>query len=133
MWEVEPSDNYKRRHRHYEKKHRRVLVALLSNLDTFFGALKSGAKIQGTHYGFMHDEPSGIKAIDQKGGDRNLAQGRLYVYPDEGTKILHLITICDKTSQQKDIQYCKKYVDRLREDAERRKREDQHSDAQETI
>ncbi len=56
----------------------------------------------------------GAIEIKQKGA-KNLAETRLYVYPDETTNILHLITIGDKNSQSADIQFSREYALSLRE------------------
>jgi hypothetical protein len=62
--------------------------------------------------GFIHDEPDGIKAIDQKGGGQKmkLQQTRLYVYPDITNRILYLLTIGDKGTQRDDINLCREFV-----------------------
>ena len=62
----------------------------------------------------MHNEPLGVVAIDQKGGGRNLAETRLYVYADVTTETLHVITLGDKRSQKNDIATCQTFVNELR-------------------
>ena len=66
-----------------------------------------------TAFGFVHPEPNGVVSIDQKRGGLNLAQTRLYAYPDE-RKILYLITLGDKPSQAKDIKSCASFIKALR-------------------
>ncbi len=61
----------------------------------------------------MHSESHGVWAIDQKGGGKNLAETRLYIYPDSHVKILHLITFGDKSSQPEDVHFCTEYVEAL--------------------
>ena len=111
MWSVEPSDDYLRRHKRHEKKHPRELAAVLDNLDTFFDRIARG--VQGPA-GFLHPEPLGVLAIDQKGGGKALAETRLYVYPDEDEEVLHIITLGDKRSQADDIGLCREFVAELR-------------------
>ena len=72
MWKLEPTDEYNRRHRRYEKKHRRELEAMLDNLDTYHQALNAGTPIQQIQFGFVHAEPCGVKAVDQKGHGQGL-------------------------------------------------------------
>lgn len=116
MWQIEPTDDYERQFRWYEKKHRRELEAVLRNLQTYLEALRAGNKPMQIKYGFVHVEPSGIFAIDQKGGVGKLAQTRLYVYPDTDAEILHLLTIGGKGREQRnDIQLCKDFVAQLKE------------------
>ena len=96
-----------------QSQHNRELVAVLDNLDTFFKALCAGAKLEHLKYGFIHREPKGIVAIDQKGGGPGLKQTRLYAYPDQTTQIIHVITIGDKNSQKADIKYSREFADDL--------------------
>jgi hypothetical protein len=56
-----------------------------------------------------------VVAIDQKGEGKNLAQTRLYVFPDLETETLYLITLGDKQSQKADIAACRTFVTGLRE------------------
>jgi transcriptional regulator with XRE-family HTH domain len=44
------------------------LEAALDNLDTFHKALVNGARLQDARFGFIHAEPLGVLAVDQKGG-----------------------------------------------------------------
>jgi hypothetical protein len=114
MWTLEPTDDYERRHKRYTKDHPRELAAVLDNLDTFLRALQAGAKVQQARFGFIHPEPHGVLAVDQKGGGKALAQTRLYVYPDPDTETLHLIILGDKRSQREDIKTCNNFVAALR-------------------
>ncbi len=75
----------------------------------------------------MHQEPLGAVATDQKGGGKNLAQTRLYVYPDTETEILHLITLGDKRSQKDDIATCRSFINELGKE-----RQDTHEEADPT-
>ncbi|HUT13866.1 MAG TPA: hypothetical protein VMY42_25480 [Thermoguttaceae bacterium] len=113
MWKFERDADYEKRVKRWPKKHRRELKAMHDNLDTFVGALNRGAMPAHEHFGFIHDEPKGIKAIDQKGAGAGVKQCRLYIFPDTTTKIVHLITIGDKSSQKADIQYACQFVDSL--------------------
>lgn len=111
-WLIEPTETYKCKHEHYEKKHPYELAAAEGNLDTYFKALMNGINPLQIKEGFIHHEPEGIKAIDQKGGKQKikLQQTRLYIYADLATKTLFLLTIGDKQSQKNDIKYCREYV-----------------------
>ncbi len=114
MWKIEVTDDYNRRFKWFLKKRPRETRAVLDNLDTFFNTLITGAKPQQIKAGFIHPEPCGVLAFDQKGGGPNLAQTRLYVYPNSATEILYLITLGDKGSQHDDVQCCKAFVAELR-------------------
>lgn len=73
-------------------------------------ALNSGANLEHTKFGFMHSEPRGIVAIDQKGGGAGLKETRLYLYPDKSSHLIHLITLGDKSTQKADIRYACEFL-----------------------
>jgi hypothetical protein len=114
MWKMEPESDYKRALKRFVKKHKREIQAAHDNLDTFFEALLAGATPQQVKLGCIHPEPSGVLAFDQKGGGAGLKEIRLYTYPDESTETLYIITIGDKSTQKKDVQYCSERVADLR-------------------
>jgi hypothetical protein len=114
MWTIAKTDEFERRHKWFEKKRPKELAAVLDNLDTFFTALKAGAKPQQIHLGCIHVEPHGVLALDQKGGGKNLAQTRLYVYPDTDREVVTVITVGGKDTQSEDIKLCREFVEQLR-------------------
>ncbi len=113
-WKLEIADKYVRVFKRYEKKEPKILKAVLANLDKYFHALEDHVSPQNITAGFIHKEPHGIKAIDQKGGNEKLKETRLYIYPDTTKNTLHLITIGDKKTQSVDIKFCNKYVKDIR-------------------
>lgn len=113
MWKLLPTPDIEKRRKAYQKKHSRELINVFDNLDTFFKCLEAGADSGKIHRGFIHSEPAGVLAIDQKGKGKHLKEFRLYIYPDDETETLHLITLGDKNSQSDDIQQCKKFVEAL--------------------
>jgi hypothetical protein len=68
--------------------------------------------------GFLHHEPKGVVAIDQKAGGQGLQETRLYTYAVEESKELHLITIGNKNRQSEDIKLASDFVDALRNEVE---------------
>lgn len=68
MWEFEATEEFGRRAKQFEKKHRKELVAVLTNLDAVQKALLEGANPKGLPFGFLHIEQRGVIAIDQKRG-----------------------------------------------------------------
>jgi hypothetical protein len=111
-WTLETTDVYLRRHKYYEKKHPHELAAMIGNLDAYFETLNKVNNPLQVKAGFIHNEPDGIKGIDQKGGGQKvkLKQTRLYVFPNSSDKTLYLLTIGDKSSQRDDINFCREYV-----------------------
>lgn len=86
---------------------------MLANLATVHESLNRGAKVEHVRFGFIHAEPMGVWAIDQKGGGQGLKQCRLYVFPHQESLELVLITLGDKASQHDDIKFCKMLVTSL--------------------
>jgi hypothetical protein len=114
MWNIIPTGLFLRRLKRWEKKHPHELQATLDNLDTYQQHLNAGTQAQLVQLGCIHNEPQGVKAIDQKGGGTNLAQTRLYVFPDEVTHSLHLISLGDKNSQKFDLKDCAAFMRELK-------------------
>lgn len=114
-WNTQQTDKFYRDYKHYEKKHREELLAVLANLQDYMAALSVLDNPLLVTAGFIHHEPKGIKAIDQKGGQKKikLQQTRLYSYADEKSKTLHLLAIGDKRSQREDIQFCVRIVEEI--------------------
>ena len=115
-WEQDRLESFERRFKWHAKKRPKELEATLKNLEKLFGGLQAGIGIRQlmAMHRFLHPEQAGVIAVDQKGGARNLAETRLYVFADEVDKVLYLITIGDKRTQADDVQFCKEFVDDLR-------------------
>ena len=118
MWTANPAtDRYRARRSFYAKKHWRELENLDLNLAEYLAALELNKPMQiRRFYSFVHEGyPEGIYSIDQrrKGSAGNLAETRLYVYPEVEVTILHLLTIGDKNTQKDDVQFCKECVQSL--------------------
>src|SRR5947209_2557973 len=104
MWNQQTLEDFDRQLKSYAKKRPKELAATLANLETSYGAFQAGGKVQQlvAAYRFLHAERAGVIAVDQKGGARNLAETRLYTYPDEAAEILYLITLGDKKTRSDD-------------------------------
>ena len=83
---------------------------MMLNLETYLTSLNASKSPLQIRNGFLHDEPEGVKAIDQSGGQRNLTESRLYVYPELATEILHVMSIGTKQKQSPEIKECLDYV-----------------------
>ena len=113
MWQLEPLPSFDRASKHYLKKHPRELAALKVNLKRYVAMLNDVPNAQAVQAGFLHPEPKGVKAVDQRGGGAGLQETRLYTYADDRTKTLFLITIGNKQEQPADIQFCQEFVSQL--------------------
>ena len=116
LWCVEPTDQYNRDLKYYSKKHPEELIAVTDNLDTYLKLLNGCDNPVHISVGFLHHEPDGMKAIDQKGSKsrQKLQQTRLYTYAYADKNVLYLLGIGGKTSQNEDIQKCRKYIKWIR-------------------
>jgi len=113
MWEIEPTTTWEKDEKHYGKKHPNELAAILNNVRRYvrlIAAVKNSKAIQA---GFLHHEPMGIVAVDQKAGGPNLQETRGYTYADDDKKILYLITTGNKSTQSSDIELSKQFVESL--------------------
>ncbi len=110
-WNIVVTDVYERKFKWFEKKRPNELKAVLDNLDTYVSTLEALGNPMQVTAGFIHHEPCGIKAIDQKGGSTvKLKQTRLYLFAHEKNKNVYLMTIGMKDTQKKDITLCVNFV-----------------------
>lgn len=115
MWQLQPTVQYERKIGRLIKKRPLEAKAVLENLNTYFETLKVVGNPLMLKFGFIHTEGMGAIAIDQKGGGGGkLKQIRLYVFAEEATFLVHLITVGDKTSQKEDVKECHKYISDLK-------------------
>lgn len=115
MWQIEPSTQWPKDQKWYEKKRPREFAAVLHNLQRYLDQLNAARNARAVQGGYLHNEPNGVVAIDQKGGGAGLQETRLYTFADSSTKTLHLITVGDKNSQSADIKFCSDFVKSLKE------------------
>lgn len=114
MWQLEPTSQWEKDVRHYEKKRPTELAAVLRNLDRYIGLLRLAPNSRTVAAGYLHPEPLGVVAVDQKGGGGSLQETRLYTYADDEKQVVYLITIGSKDDQPSDIEFCKRFVESLR-------------------
>jgi hypothetical protein len=111
IWTIEqPIDELGKMSKPLVKKYRRELKNLLGNLQVYLDALNAGATPTQIHRGFLHQEPHGVLAIDQRGDGEGLKEFRLYIYPDTDQRKLYLLALGDKNSQKSDIASCTRWV-----------------------
>lgn len=115
MWNLLTSPFFDGRLKRVNKNHPAETKAMLENLDKYLKALNEGANPINISAGWIHNEPEGIKALDQKGTKGKPAQTRLYIFPQESIKRLHVITVGDKNTQKTDIQDSRDYIRPLKE------------------
>jgi hypothetical protein len=118
MWQIEPTTGWERDQKHYAKKRPNELAAVLRNLQRYLSLLNVCKNPKAAQAGYLHPEPGGVLAIDQRGGGGNLQETRLYTFADDDKKMVYLIAIGDKDSQHSDVEYCKHFVNALRNPAD---------------
>jgi len=105
---------FERAKKRYDKKRPAELAAVLRNLARLLEQLNALPHCRAAQAGFLHHEPAGILALDQKGPSRTkLQETRLYVFPEEDNQTLHIITVGNKNSQAADLRCAVDYVHSL--------------------
>ena len=115
MWKVEPTTTFQKDLKFYAKRHPRELAAVLRNVDRYLAQLNCSPNSKAVQAGYLHSEPMGVVAVDQKGGGSNLQETRLYTIADEVQNVLYLITIGNKAEQPTDIEFSKEFVKSIRQ------------------
>lgn len=120
-WQLEATEQFERDAKRYAKKQRNEFLAVMENLEKYFISIELSSHPKLVQFGFLHEEPKGIRAIDQSGGALisgekrgKLSQTRLYTYANLELKTLHLLCLGDKITQAKDIRYAESVVNLLR-------------------
>ena len=116
MWEVEKAAGFDNQYKKFVKRHENEASAAMSNLETYLAVLQETNNAQAANQQpFVHSEPEGMVAIDQRGAKRNtnkktgkLKATRLYVYAAVINQTVYLLGIGDKDSQKQDIETCRK-------------------------
>ena len=102
-WTIQQHPEFNRDYKWYTKKRPRELAAVLDNLNRLKNMLNSTPHPQLIVAGFIHPEPLGVWALDQRGSMGNLQATRLYCYAENSRKNLHLLAMGSKDSQSADI------------------------------
>lgn len=110
MWSAEPTSQWLKDLKFWEKKHLRETAAMLNNLERYLSLLKCSPNSRSVAAGYLHPEGAGVVAIDQKGGGPSLQESRMYTYSDDRAKVVYLITIGNKKTQPRDVKFSRKFV-----------------------
>jgi putative component of toxin-antitoxin plasmid stabilization module len=104
---------HRKRFKDIEKKHSLEHASCLRNLFQVLEFLNAGKCIQEVSYGFFRSEGCGVYRIGQTGVKAG-KETRLYVFPNEEEKIMHVLCIGLKETQKNDIAECHKVAKTLR-------------------
>lgn len=102
-WVISPTARMARDLRRLPRRHPREHAALLRNLQRYLDLLCAAPHARLIQAGFLHPEPHGVVAIDERGGGAGLRAMRLYTFADTRTRVLHLLLLGDKDSQPSDL------------------------------
>ena len=102
-WVLLPHSAYLRDVRWYAKKRPAELTAVLRNHERYMTLIARSPSGRSLQAGFLHPEPHGMVALDQRGGVGCLQETRLYCYAHTGSRTVHLLGIGDKSSQPADL------------------------------
>jgi len=102
-WVLHPHEGYLRDQRWYLKKRPHEFAAVAHNLQRYMNLLAVTPQARAIQAGFIHPEPHGMVALDQRGGAGHLQPTRLYCFAEARTRRVHLLAIGDKASQAEDL------------------------------
>ena len=102
-WIMRPTPRLSRDLYRLTRRHPREHSAILRNLQRYLTLLNNSQHPRLIQAGFLHTEPQGVIAIDERGGGGNLRALRLYTYADEANRVIHLLSLGDKDSQSNDL------------------------------
>lgn len=117
-WAIIPTTQWVKDRKWYDKKRPKELAAVLHNLKRYLDLLHSRPNSLSVSVGFMHTEQAGVIAIDQSGGGKNLQETRLYIYADDTTRKVYLITIGNKQEQHDDVQMSRIFAEEVKKAVE---------------
>lgn len=116
-WAVSSTPEFTRSAYVYEKKHPDELAAVLANLlHRYLPRLNHARHPALVHAGCLHHEGNGVIAIDQHDQGQSLRETRLYAYPEDASRTLHLLLIADKSSQKRDLRIVQAILKRIQTD-----------------
>jgi len=100
-WVLLPHSAYLRDLRWYAKKRPVELSAVLRNLERYMTLLARSPSARSVQAGFLHPEPHGMVALDQRGGAGRLQETRLYCYAHSGSRTFtFLVSVINPPSRQ---------------------------------
>lgn len=113
-WTTEEASEFGGKYKKFKKKHPEELQEALLRADKYFKILQVVGDPQKVNAPGVriHTEGQGVIAFDQ-GSSKGKKAVRLYAYPDQERKILWLITVGDKDSQQRDVNKAHEFVRNL--------------------
>jgi hypothetical protein len=115
-WKSAPAPNdLPSKFKRFSSNHEKEYVSCFTNLNRIIRLLNAGFKLQTVinQCSFFRSEGNGLFRIGQS-GVKAAKETRLYVYPDEEEKTIHILSIGTKETQQNDIISAKSAIKEIR-------------------
>jgi hypothetical protein len=112
-WQIDISYASHGKFKRFAKRHERENESLFANLEKIMVLLRSDNKIGSFQVGFFRSEGDGLYRIGQTGVP-GAKESRLYVWPDQGRRIVYVLGIGIKETQQEDLSECKSALKLIR-------------------
>uniref|UniRef100_Q3AR55 Addiction module toxin RelE n=1 Tax=Chlorobium chlorochromatii (strain CaD3) TaxID=340177 RepID=Q3AR55_CHLCH len=113
-WQIDVALANQAAFRHFKKRHEREYISCFNNLNKIKRLLEEGKKLSELHYhpSFFRHETDGIFRIGQSGVS-GAKESRLYIYPDNQHRIIYILEIGTKETQQADIAAAQKAIQQI--------------------
>lgn len=112
-WQIETAHASPGKFKKFAGKHQREYESVFANLEKVMGVLRNGCKIGTFKFGFFRSEGAGVYRIGQS-GIHSAKESRLYVFPDEQNRVMYVLNIGDKDSQDADINEAKQLAEKIK-------------------
>lgn len=122
MWALAYHEGFQATAKVFFKKNRKQFDQAITNVEELVDLLRLEPSLtiqQATMPKCYHNEGKGLFAADQSPPRRGVVEIRLYFFPDETTKTVHLIRMGKKDSQPRDIESCRPIVEEIRNSSRR--------------
>ena len=97
----------------FNKIHPAEFQSCFANLDKLTVMLNAGHTIGSFHLGFFRSESGGLYRVGQT-GVVSAKESRLYIYPVEARRLIYILGIGTKETQQADIRNAKKCIKKIK-------------------
>ncbi len=106
-WQVETAYASQGKFKRFARKYPREYESVFTNLEKVMRLLRSGNKLGSFQIGFFRSEGDGVYRIGQTAVP-GAKESRLYLFPDEQNRVMYVLNIGDKDSQDVDINESKR-------------------------
>jgi hypothetical protein len=117
-WQIDNGHANRKRFEKFAGSHPREYDSLFANLEKVMRLLRAGHKIGGFQIKFFRSESDGLFRIGQT-SVQGAKESRLYVYPDQEKRLMHVLNIGDKDGQSADINTAKDLIKIIRKESEK--------------